>query len=64
MSKEELIKHWAEDIIPCVFMAEDELMRKHPEWRERLKNVPADKRQEVAEKYCRAIAEEIINNQK
>lgn len=64
MSKEELIKHWAEDIIPCVFMAEDELTRKHPEWRERLKNVTADKRQEVAEKYCRAIAEEIINNQK
>jgi hypothetical protein len=44
MSKEELIKHWAKDIIPCVFMAEDELIRKHPEWRDRLKNVSADKR--------------------
>lgn len=62
MTKEELLKHWAEEIIPCVFRAEDEVTRKHPEWKERLKNVTDENRKAVADEYCRAIAGEILAN--
>ena len=63
MKKKELketINRWAEYIIPTVFKGETDLLEKHPEWRDRLKDVPDDERTAVAEQYCRAIAETIV----
>ena len=54
------MKRWAEFIIPAVFKAEDELLKTHPEWCERLANIPEDKVSVVAEEYCTAIAEIIV----
>ena len=62
MTKEQIIDHWATSIIPCVFKAENAVKIKHPEWIERLHNVTAETMQEMADGYCRAIAEEIISN--
>ena len=65
--KQEMINHWAKSIIPVVFLAESELKRKHPEWKERLlcaaKLSRMDSKEQVSQEYCRAIAEEIMNNQ-
>jgi hypothetical protein len=60
MTNKEFVERWAEFIIPAVFKAEDELLKTHPEWRERLANIPEDKVSVVAEEYCTAIAEIIV----
>lgn len=60
MTNKECVERWAEFIIPAVFRAEDELLKTHPEWRERLANIPEDKVSVVAEEYCTAIAEIIV----
>ena len=60
MTNKECVERWAEFIIPAVFKAEDELMKTHPEWSERLVNIPEDKASVVAEEYCTAIAEIIV----
>lgn len=62
MADEETIERWAQYIIPAVFRAETELQRKHSEWKVRLATVTKEDGPRVAEEYCRAIAEEIINN--
>lgn len=62
MSKKEDIERWAQFIVPAVFKAEDALHKKHPEWHDRLKAAKKDNAPQVAEEYCRAIAEEIVNN--
>lgn len=64
MTTKETIKHWAKDIIPAVFLGETNLLKKHPEWKKRLKSVTDENRNVVAEAYCRAIAEEIVLNSK
>ena len=43
MTNKECVERWAEFIIPAVFRAEDELLKTHPEWCERLANIPEDK---------------------
>ena len=60
MTNKECVERWAEFIIPAVFKAEDELLKTHPEWSERLANIPEDKVSVVAEEYCTAIAEIIV----
>ena len=60
MTNKEFVERWAEFIIPAVFKAEDELLKTHPEWSERLANIPEDKVSVVAEEYCTAIAEIIV----
>ena len=60
--RQETIERWATYIIPAVFRAEDALKVKHPEWIAKLQNVTAENKQETAEGYCRAIAEEIVFN--
>lgn len=60
INREELVERWANIIIPCVFKAEDEVILKHPEWRERLRNIDPKEVSALAAEYCRAIAEEII----
>ena len=60
MTNKECVKRWAEFIIPAVFKAEDALLKTHPEWSERLANIPEDKVSVVAEEYCTAIAEIIV----
>lgn len=64
MTTEDIIEHWAKFVVPAVFWAEDSVLTKHPEWTERLKNVTDENKQEVAALYCRAVAEEVANNQK
>lgn len=59
--RQETIDRWAKFIIPAVFKAEDEVLKKNPEWRERLKGIIDEDRREVAEAYCQAIAEEIVS---
>jgi len=57
MTREEAIQHWAEDIIPAVFKAEDKL-------RPQLKKIIADNKddhEKAAQLYCRRIAEEIVS---
>ena len=61
MEREETIKRFAESIVLAVFLAETRLIEAHPEWKERLNSATDDTRKEVAEAYCRAIAEEIVN---
>jgi hypothetical protein len=60
MTNKECVERWAEYIIPAVFKAEDALLKTHPEWSERLANIPEDKVSVVAEEYCTAIAEIIV----
>jgi hypothetical protein len=57
MTREETIKHWAEDIVPAVFKAEDKL---RPKLKALLKDesIPSDER---VERYKRMIAEDIVN---
>lgn len=58
----ETIDRWAEYIIPAVFKAEDELLKKHPEWRDRLRNLKGsgEDPSKFSEEYCRAIATIIV----
>lgn len=60
MTNKECVERWAEFIIPAVFRAEDELLKTHPEWSERLANIPEEKASVVVEEYCTAIAEIIV----
>jgi hypothetical protein len=62
-SKEDIIKHWAEFVIPAVFYAEKELLNNEPEWAERLKDVPDEEKGELAQEYCTAIARIILREQ-
>lgn len=39
MTNKEAIDHWAEQIIPAVFKAEDALQKEKPEWKERLRKL-------------------------
>ena len=58
MTREEAIQHWAEDVIPAVFQAEDKL-------RPQLKKIIADNNDDherAAKLYCQAIAEEIVSH--
>ena len=58
MTREELITHWAEDIIPAVFKAEDKLRPQLKEVLEKYK----DNKEKAAEIYSRMIAEEIVSH--
>lgn len=58
MTREETIQHWAEDVIPAVFKAEDAMQDK-------LKKILAenkDNSERAAKLYCQAIAEEIVSH--
>lgn len=58
MTREDTIRHWAEDIIPAVFKAEDKL---HPQ----LKQILAEYKDDpttAAKLYSRSIAEEIVSH--
>jgi len=59
--REEITNRWVNYIIPAVFMAETELVRTKPEWKEKLKNVKRDETTGVAREYCKAIAEIIVS---
>lgn len=58
MTREEIIKHWQEYIIPTVFKAEDKL---RPQLKEVLEKYKDDK-VKAAEIYTRMIAEEIVSH--
>lgn len=60
--RQELKERLATNIIPAVFMAENAVKIKQPEWIKKLQDVTAETMQEVSDAYCRAIAEEIVNN--
>ena len=60
--RQEQIERWATYIIPAVFVAENAVKKKQPEWIKKLQDVTAETKQEVSDAYCRAIAEEIVNN--
>lgn len=62
-SKKDIIKHWAEFVIPAVFWAETELLKNEPEWVERVKDAPDEDREELAQEYCTAIAHIILREQ-
>lgn len=58
MTRKEAIKHWADDIIPAVFKAENELQ-------DQLKKIIADNKDDherAAKLYCQAIATEIVSH--
>ena len=57
MTREELIEHWATNVVPAVFKAEDKL---HPQLKVMLEQHKDDKA-EGAKLYCRMIAEEIVS---
>lgn len=57
MTREELIEHWATDVVPDVFVAEDKL-------RPKLKQILDDNKDDKergAYLYCKAIAEEMAS---
>ena len=58
MTREEIVKHWQEYIIPTVFKAEDKL---RPQLNEVLEKYKYDK-EKAAEIYIRMIAEEIVSH--
>ena len=60
MTNKETVERWAEFIIPAVFKAEDALLKEHPEWKERIKNVTDENRKEIAAQYCKEIATIIV----
>ena len=62
MTNKEAIDRWAEYIIPAVFKGEDELLKKKPDWKKILQNIPADRGTEIAKLYCREIATIIVRN--
>lgn len=57
MTREELIEHWATDVVPAVFAAEDKLR----EELQKILKVNEDNKEHGAELYCRAIATEIVS---
>lgn len=57
MTREELIEHWATDVVPAVFAAEDKLREELQEILEANMN----NKEHGAELYCRAIAAEIVS---
>lgn len=57
MTREETIKHWAEDIIPAVFKAEKKLRPQLLKVLDEYKDDPTT----AAEMYFRTIAEEIVS---
>ena len=59
--RKKAVERWAGFIIPAVFKAETKLQKEHPEWIERLRGANEGNWVEVAEEYCRAIAEEIVS---
>ena len=60
MTNEEAIERWGKYIVPAVMRAEDALQRTRPEWKELLRNVTDENAPELAERYCREIAEIIV----
>lgn len=60
MTNKKCVERWAEFIIPAVFRAEDALLKTHPEWSERLANIPEDKESVLVKEYCTEIAEIIV----
>ena len=63
MTNKEAIDHWAENIIPAVFKAEDALQKAKPEWKERLKHLGEPGGEDphlVAFEYCTEIAHIIV----
>ena len=58
MTREEIVKHWQQYIIPAVFKAEDKL---RPQLKEVLEKYKDDK-EKAAEIYSRMIAEEIVSH--
>ena len=60
MTKKEAIDRWAKLIIPAVMMAESKLLEDKPVWREWLSHVTLENRSELADMYCREIAEIIV----
>ena len=58
MTREEIVKHWQQYIIPAVFRAEDKL---RPQLKEVLEKYKDDK-EKAAEIYSRMIAEEIVSH--
>ena len=62
MNKEQMIEHWM-DIARAVFRAEDEISKDwFPRLRAAKKDMPSDKRRQLADDYLRAIATEILEN--
>ena len=60
MTKKELIEHWAVDIIPAVFLAEEALQKAEPQWKELLAHPNPDDAPTLAKEYCHRIAEVIV----
>ena len=60
MTNKETVERWAEFIIPAVFKAEDALLKEHPEWKERLKNITNENVSQISEQYCKDIATIIV----
>ena len=61
MEREQTIQH-VKGVIEAVFKAEHEIL---PQWEDRLrlsKDADPDTRQEIAESYLRATAEEMLSN--
>ena len=58
MTREELIEHWATDVVPAVFVAEDKLREKLHE----ILEANVNNKVHGAELYFRAIAVEIVSN--
>lgn len=58
MTREEAIKHWAEDIIPVVFKAEDKLRQQLLKVLDEYKDDPTT----ALETYCHTIAKEIVSS--
>lgn len=62
MTNKEAIDRWAKFIIPAVMMAESKLLEDKPVWREWLSHVTLENGSELADMYCREIAEIIVRN--
>jgi hypothetical protein len=60
MTIEQAIQRWAKFIVPTVFRAEAEMLRKHPELEGSLRNIPASELPARAAAYSRAVAEEVV----
>lgn len=60
MTIEQAIQRWSKFIVPTVFRAEAEMLRKHPEFEGYLSNIPTDQLPARAAAYSRAVAEEVV----
>jgi hypothetical protein len=62
MTNKEAIERWATYIIPAVFKAEDQLLKEHPKWKDRLRCLANGEEDpyKVSEEYCTAIATIIV----